>query len=137
MFHSNPVYRSEGGGVPLRWVPHALIKRLASLCIFTVGDIFLDPQRWVLPWWPELAARVGRKACLLVYQRVHEYPFPAMLHDAEAAYQALLDLGYAPAAIVVGGESAGAGLELGLLYSLLPWRATPTAGLFRFRHLRR
>ena len=61
----------------------------------------------------KLAARVGREACLLAYQRVPEYPFPAVLHDAEAAYQALLDLGYALAAIVVGGESAGAAVAGG------------------------
>ena len=41
--------------------------------------------------------------------------FPAALDDCERAYRALLDCGYAPSQIVLGGDSAGANLVLGVL----------------------
>lgn len=41
--------------------------------------------------------------------------FPAGLDDCERSYRALLDLGYDPAQIVLGGDSAGGTLALGLL----------------------
>ena len=57
-------------------------------------------------------------------------PFPAAFNDALAAYDALLHLGYLPSQIVLGGDSAGGGLALSLLYWLLSQgRATPS-GVF-------
>lgn len=41
--------------------------------------------------------------------------FPAGLDDCEFAYAALLERGYSPAQIVIGGDSAGGNLALGLL----------------------
>lgn len=41
--------------------------------------------------------------------------FPAGLDDCERAYRALLEMGYAPSRIVLGGDSAGGNLSLGLL----------------------
>ena len=50
------------------------------------------------------------------YRLAPEHPFPAALHDALAAYQALL--AEAPGRIVIGGDSAGGGLALSLLLAL-------------------
>lgn len=44
------------------------------------------------------------------YRLAPEDPFPAGLEDAVAAYQALLDRGTEPSAIVIAGDSAGGGL---------------------------
>lgn len=41
--------------------------------------------------------------------------FPAALDDAENAYRGLLEAGFAPERILIGGESAGGHLALGLL----------------------
>lgn len=41
--------------------------------------------------------------------------FPAGLDDCERAYRALLEMGYAPSRIVIGGDSAGGNLALGVL----------------------
>lgn len=49
------------------------------------------------------------------YRLAPTNPFPAALDDCEAAYRALLDQGFAPSQIVLGGDSAGGNLLLGLL----------------------
>jgi monoterpene epsilon-lactone hydrolase len=46
------------------------------------------------------------------YRLAPENQFPAALDDAVAAYRGLLDEGYAPANIVVAGDSAGGGLAV-------------------------
>lgn len=69
-----------------------------------------------------LAARAGQAAgmrCLaLQYRLAPEHPFPAALDDARGAFEALLDQGFAPADIAVGGDSAGGGLTLALMVAL-------------------
>jgi len=54
----------------------------------------------------------------LDYRMAPEHLFPKAVDDAVAGYQWLLDQGYDPKRIVVGGDSAGGGLALALLLSL-------------------
>lgn len=49
----------------------------------------------------------------------HENPFPAALIDALAGYMYLINLGFSPADIVVGGDSAGGNLALALTRYLI------------------
>lgn len=58
------------------------------------------------------------KSLLFDYRLAPEHPFPAAVEDCVTAYQWLLDQGYAPQNIVVGGESAGGTLTLSLLLAL-------------------
>lgn len=63
-----------------------------------------------------LAGRIacaGRARLLLIdYRLAPEHPFPAALDDALAAYAWLLDKGFAPEHLAIGGDSAGGGLTL-------------------------
>ena len=46
------------------------------------------------------------------YRLAPEHPHPAALNDTLSCYQALLEQGYAPEKIIIGGDSAGGGLAL-------------------------
>jgi epsilon-lactone hydrolase len=67
----------------------------------------------------DLASQVGRRTRAKVisvdYRLAPEYPYPAAVDDALAAYEALLDNGTAPSDIVFAGESAGGGLAIATL----------------------
>lgn len=52
------------------------------------------------------------------YRLAPEYPYPAALEDAAAAFGYLLHKGYAPQDIVLCGDSAGGGLTLALTMKL-------------------
>lgn len=66
-----------------------------------------------------LASRIGTGAVLADYRLAPEHRFPAAVEDALSAYRALLAEGVDPARMVVGGDSAGGGLALGLIHQLL------------------
>jgi acetyl esterase/lipase len=65
------------------------------------------------------------------YRLAPEHPFPAAPEDARAAWEGLRRRGYRPEDIVLGGDSAGGNLALGLLAALLAEGLRP-AGLFAF-----
>lgn len=58
------------------------------------------------------------KSLVFDYRLAPEHPFPAALEDCILAYKWLLNQGYEPDNIIVGGESAGATLTLSLLLAL-------------------
>jgi acetyl esterase/lipase len=70
----------------------------------------------------ELAARISASAGIRVlspeYRLSPEHPFPAAIEDAQAAYRWLLEQGYSPSRVFLGGESSGGGLALETLLTL-------------------
>jgi len=65
-----------------------------------------------------LAKGSGAKVFAIDYRKAPEFPYPAALHDANTAYEHLLDLGYPAENIIIVGDSAGAHLGLSLLFFL-------------------
>lgn len=76
-----------------------------------------------------IAQLTGVRVCAPDYRLLQQAPFPAAFDDALQAWDALLANGYRPADIVLGGDSAGAGLMLALLAHLCQ-RGTRPAGCF-------
>ncbi len=70
----------------------------------------------------DMATEAGRAAGVRTlavgYRLAPEHPFPAAIDDAVRAWRWLRGQGIAPEAIAVGGDSAGAGLTLGLWQEL-------------------
>ena len=76
-----------------------------------------------------LYSEVGKGAAVLTvdYRVAPEYPFPAALEDAIAAYDWLLERGYTEEQIVLAGDSAGGGLAMALCHTLKSrWRKLPS-----------
>lgn len=67
----------------------------------------------------ELARRSGARAVSIDFALAPERPYPAALHDAVAAYQALLDDGIPANDIVFAGESSGGGLALATALTII------------------
>ncbi len=66
----------------------------------------------------ELAKAADLSVFLVDYRLAPEHPFPAAVDDALKSYQWLLDEGYAPGQIIIGGDSAGGGLAVSTLLNL-------------------
>jgi monoterpene epsilon-lactone hydrolase len=67
------------------------------------------------------ALAAAADACVIVpdYRLAPEHPFPAAIEDALRAYVWMLDAGVPPEEIVVAGDSAGGGLALSLLTTVV------------------
>lgn len=109
---------ANAGGVPAEWTstPTADPNRVL---LFLHGGAYIAGS---IRSHRHLIAEAGRQAhartLALDYRLAPEHPFPAALHDALAAYRALLSAGFDPANIALAGESAGGGLALATLISL-------------------
>jgi acetyl esterase/lipase len=84
------------------------------------------------PWgYRKLAAHLSRAAGLRCfvpsYRLAPEDQLPASLEDALAAHAHLLNLGYKPSNIVIGGDSAGGGLAFSVLAALCESGQQPAA----------
>jgi epsilon-lactone hydrolase len=66
----------------------------------------------------EAGRAAGMRTLAIDYRLAPEHPYPAAHEDALAAWQFLRRQGLAAASIVVGGDSAGGNLTLGLIHRL-------------------
>lgn len=82
----------------------------------------------------ELAARISRAAragvLSLGYRLAPDFPFPAALEDVKTTYRWLLQRGYPPTRVVIGGDSSGGGLALQTLLALREENVPPPCAAF-------
>ena len=105
------------GGVRGEWVAPRHAGDGVILYIHGGGFVSCSPGTH-RPVTAALARLTGLRVFSVDYRLAPEYPFPAGIDDAAAAYLWLRDQGYQPASISVAGDSAGGGLALSLLVRL-------------------
>lgn len=114
----------DAGGVKAEWMEMPPVNRERVVLWLHGGGYSSGSPRT----HRKLAANLSRAAFARVllpeYRLAPEHPFPAGVKDALKAYGWLLEQGIAADSIVVGGDSAGAGLALSMLVALRDAGAT-------------
>ncbi|MDX6315079.1 MAG: epsilon-lactone hydrolase [Streptomyces sp.] len=104
------------GGVPVVFAQPPGVSPSAPVVLFFHGGAYvLGSAAAGVSLAAGLAARAGGRGISVGYRLAPEHPFPAAVHDALAAYRALLDDGVPPSRIAVAGDSAGGGLAVAAL----------------------
>ena len=104
------------GGIPGEWITPKAETQGVVLYLHGGAYVVGTPVTF-----RALNAQIAREAqvrvCVIDYRLAPEFPCPAAIDDALAAYRALLE--QVPASrIVVGGDSAGGGLAMALLLAI-------------------
>jgi epsilon-lactone hydrolase len=111
--------RVQGNGGPVEWLVPSGPSRPEVLLWFHGGGFGMGSSATARGMVSYLAAMTGARGATLEYRLAPEYPYPAAIEDAQAAYRWLLvEQGVEPTKLVVGGDSAGGGLALAALASL-------------------
>ncbi|MBR7833224.1 alpha/beta hydrolase [Actinospica durhamensis] len=104
-----------GGRPALEFKPVAVATPRGHLLYLHGGGYVIGSPETHTALTGELARRSGLLATSVDYRLAPEHPFPAAVDDGLAAYRELLAAGTDPQAIVMAGDSAGAGLSLATL----------------------
>lgn len=111
------VERREIGGVPGLWItpPNPTGP---TIVYFHGGGLVNGSSISHGPMVAQVCLRARCEAFVPDYRLAPEFVFPAQLDDARAVYQALVPHQKSSCAVVIGGDSSGAGLALSLVLSL-------------------
>ena len=117
-------------GVPSEWLePDNAVPGRAILYLHGGAYVICSPSthRGLAG---NIALTSQSRLLLIDYRLAPEHPFPAALDDALDAYRWLLEKGYSPENIAIGGDSAGGGLTLAAALSLRDSHEELPAALF-------
>lgn len=101
------------GGVPGEWLitGRQVIAGRVFIYFHGGGYFFGSPRSHRAVTW-RLSRACRARVLALDYRQPPDWRYPAPLEDAVRAYRALLERGYRPRDIVLGGDSAGGNLTL-------------------------
>lgn len=110
---------ADAGGVPGEWLitGRQIISGRVVLYLHGGGYFFGSPRSHRSVTW-RLSRACHAKVLALDYRQPPDWHYPAPLDDAVTAYRALLERGYKPENIIIGGDSAGGNLTLVTLLRL-------------------
>ena len=127
--------------VPLHWISVGSVQPRHVILYLHGGAYFSGSGTAYSGLLGRISSLTGLRVCAPDYRLLQQDPFPAALDDAVGAWDALLQKGYRPRDIVLGGDSAGGGLMLSLLsyltlrdqrpraaFALSPWTDLTLAG---------
>jgi len=118
---------SSLSGVTGIWCTPDGAHRTAAILYLHGGAYVLGSAHAYRHFAGQIAARSKAAVFIAQYRLAPEYPFPAALDDAKAAYRGLVEMGVRTIAIV--GDSAGGGLALALLSVVASESVTPVAAV--------
>ena len=110
--------RVNAGGVTAEWVTAEGASDSRVVLYFHGGGYIIGSPRTHRAMLAELSQASGARVLALDYRLAPEHPFPAPVEDSVASYCWLLNEGYDPSRIAVGGDSAGGGLTVSALVQL-------------------
>jgi epsilon-lactone hydrolase len=110
------IVRQAIGGVSAEVVSAGSVTPQRTVVHFHGGGYCIGSARTARSWAAQLSVRAGCRVVLPDYRLAPENPYPAGLDDARAVLAALLGE-VKPGALIVSGDSAGAGLALAALLS--------------------
>lgn len=125
----------QSGALTGEWIePTASDAAARTRCIlyFHGGGYIAMSPRTHRAITSRLAAWSDASLFALDYRLAPEFPFPAALEDALAAWRVLIATNATPSRMVVAGDSAGGGLALALLLALREANEAPPAGAVLF-----
>lgn len=115
------------GGSPAEWIEAPGTGRDKVILYFRGGGYVLGSIAMHRAIVGKFVKGTGMPALLFEYRNAPEYPYPAALDDAVAAYRWLLGQGVSPSNVVFAGDSAGGGLLLATMLRLKD-EGTPLPG---------
>ncbi len=112
---------------PALWVSSGVKTREKVIYYIHGGGYIVGSPQTHKHMLAALSRETGIQACLIDYRLAPEHTFPAAIDDVLAGYLALIERGYAPENIIIGGDSAGGGAALALLSHLCHEGLAPRA----------
>ncbi|MBO6635161.1 alpha/beta hydrolase [Parvibaculum sp.] len=100
------------GGLKGEWSIPAKAEKAPVLLYFHGGGYLIGSSRSHRHLTSRLALASNARVLSVDYALAPERPFPAGVKDGVKSYRWLLDKGYAPEEIAIGGDSAGGGLTM-------------------------
>jgi acetyl esterase/lipase len=108
----------DAGGVPSIWADTAGGARDRVLQYVHGGGYVIGAAEYYRRFTGHLASAIGCRVLNVDYRLAPEHPHPAPVEDSTTAYRWLLDQGFEPGHIAIGGDSAGGGLTVATLLSI-------------------
>lgn len=127
---SDDVLEFDGRTVAAQWAKAENASYNRIILYFHGGGYVFGSPKTHGAMLARLSAMTGLAACLPKYRLAPENPFPAAIDDAILAYHALLERGFEPSQIIMGGDSAGGGIVLALLGEINAQSLPKPAGVF-------
>ncbi len=106
-------------GIKIEWCDPQVEHNTEQVILYLHGGAYVSKTPiFHRQYARRIAAQAKTRALYVDYRLAPNYPFPAALEDAYAAYQWLLDNGYSHENIAIMGDSAGGGLAASTLIYL-------------------
>ena len=112
------VQRIQAGNAPAEWLRPGGTGDGRALLFFHGGGYTMGSCNTNRALAARVAVASAAPALIFDYRLAPEYPFPAALEDALAAYRWLISSGISPRKIAFAGGSAGGGLAIATALSL-------------------